>query len=473
VTELIGRDDLDVEGVLAHVVERAAFAVNARAFVLAAQLERGEPPAVHARGLPDERARDVAEALLEGRPQRADDHLLAAPVRSAGRDYGTLAALAGAPFLPGEQDLLQAYAALAAASLDAVVARRETEDRRRTAEILLAFAGDVGAARRSDDVVRAATDALRTLSLADVACVLLTDPHGRLRLAGDVGFTAEETARLAAVELDPAELPDLARLLSTPHDVCVVDGRSDGPWLAGLLRAVAVREAGLVGLRCQDHVHGLGLVGWRKPVTSRGATERAIQRLAGAGMQTTIGLDKTELLQQVQLQARTDPLTGLINRRRFLEVLAAEQARVTAQTSSAGLLFLDLDGFKQVNDTLGHAAGDGLLIDVAARIATCLGPDDTLARLGGDEFTVLSPAVATVDDLRALARRVLAATDAPCEVEGRRIVVRPSVGAVLVRPGGRADEALRAADEAMYAAKACGGGCLKLAEHSSAPSSAP
>jgi diguanylate cyclase (GGDEF)-like protein len=185
-------------------------------------------------------------------------------------------------------------------------------------------------------------------------------------------------------------------------------------------------------------------------------------------MQTTIGLDKTELLQQVQLQARTDPLTGLTNRRRFLEVLEGEQVRVTTQTRAAGLLFLDLDGFKQVNDSLGHAAGDALLVEVAARIAGCLGPDDTLARLGGDEFTVLSPAVATVDDLTALARRVLAATDAPCEVEGRPVVVRPSVGAVLVRAGGRADEALKAADEAMYAAKACGGGCVKLAEHSPA-----
>jgi diguanylate cyclase (GGDEF)-like protein len=185
-------------------------------------------------------------------------------------------------------------------------------------------------------------------------------------------------------------------------------------------------------------------------------------------MQTTMGLDKTELLQQVQQQACTDPLTGLTNRRRFLEVLEAEQARVTAEATASGLLFLDLDGFKQVNDTLGHAAGDALLIDVAARIGACLGPDDTLARLGGDEFTVLSPAVATAEDLAALAQRILAATEAPCDIEGQQVVVRPSVGGVVVGPGGRADEALKAADEAMYSAKACGGGCLVLGEHSPA-----
>jgi diguanylate cyclase (GGDEF)-like protein len=449
-------------------VERAAYAVNARAFVLAAQLEPGEAPAVHAQGLPSERAREVAHGLLEGRPHRADDHVITAPVRSAARDYGTLAALAGAPFIPAEQDLLRAYAALAAASLDAVVARRETEDRRRTAEILLEFAGDVGAARRSVDVVRAATRALRTLSLADAACVLLAEPDGGLRLAEATGFGAADLARLGDVTLDPAALPELARLLSTPHATALVDDRHDGPWLGGLLHHVGGRQAGLVGLRCQDHVHGLGLVVWRRPISSSSAIERAVQRLTGAGIQTTTGLDKTELLRQVELQACTDPLTGLTNRRRFVEVLGAEQERVTAEGRAAGLLFLDLDGFKQVNDGLGHAAGDALLLEVARRITACLGPEDTVARLGGDEFTVLAPAAATDADLVVLAECVLAATDTPCEVEGQRVVVRPSVGAVLLRPGAEADAALRAADEAMYRAKASGGGRVVLAHASRA-----
>jgi diguanylate cyclase (GGDEF)-like protein len=468
VTDLVGRDDPDVDALLAHVVERAAYAVNARAFVLAAQVEPGEAPAVHAQGLSPDRAGEVAAALLAGSPLGATDHVIAAPVRSASRDYGTLAALAMAPFIAAEQDLLQAYAALAAASLDAVVARRETEDRRRTAEILLAFAGDVGAARRSSDVVSAATRALRTLSHADAACVLLAGPDGRLRLADAVGFGPADLSSLTGAALDPSDLPELARLLSAPHGTALIDARSDGPWLDGLLDAVGVRQAGLVGLRCQDHVHGVGLVGWRTPVTSAAAIERAVQRLTGAGIQTTTGLDKTELLRQVHRQALTDPLTGLTNRRHFVETLGTQQARVTAEGGGAGLLFLDLDGFKQVNDGLGHAAGDALLIDVAHRVAGCLGPDDTLARLGGDEFTVLSSSVNTEGDLLALAERVLAATDAPCEVGGQRVVVRPSVGAALVRPGGEGDAALRAADEAMYRAKAAGGGRVVLAEHSQA-----
>ena len=468
VTDLVGRDDLDVDALLAHVVERAAYAVNARAFVLAAQVEQGEAPAVHAQGLSPDRAAEVAAALLAGSPLPAADHVIAAPVRSASRDYGTLAALATAPFIPAEQDLLQAYAALAAASLDGVVARRETEDRRRTAEILLAFAGDVGAARRTSDVVGAATRALRTLAHADVACVLLAGPDGRLGLAHAVGFGPADLSLLTDTALDPSDLPELARLLSVPHGTALLDARDDGPWFGGLLRAVGVRQAGLVGLRCHDHVHGVGLVGWRTPVTSPAVIERAVQRLMGAGIQTTTGLDKTELLRQVHQQALTDPLTGLTNRRHFVEMLGVHQARVTAEGGGAGLLFLDLDGFKQVNDGLGHAAGDALLVDIARRLAGCLGPDDTLARLGGDEFTVLSPDAATEAGLLALAERVLAATEARCEVKGQRVVVRPSVGAALVRPGGDGDAALRAADEAMYRAKASGGGRVVLAEHSRA-----
>ncbi len=265
------------------------------------------------------------------------------------------------------------------------------------------------------------------------------------------------------MRLDPQALPELARLLSAPHAAALVDDTSDGPWLDGLLRTVGVRQAGIVGLRCEDHVHGIGLVGWRTPITSAGATERAVQRLTGAGIQATIGLDKTELLQQVQLQARTDPLTGLTNRRRFLEVLEEEQARVTREGTAAGLLFLDLDGFKQVNDTLGHAAGDALLVDVAHRVDACLGRDDTLARLGGDEFTVLAPHVLTAAELVALAERVLRATDAPRPADDGGLVVRPSIGAVLLRPEGRADDALQAADGAMYDAKRSGGGRVQLA----------
>ena len=458
ISDLVGRDDLDVDAVLAHVVERAAYAVAARAFVLVAQLAPGQAPAVHSQGLSPDRAADVADRLLGGLPPKPGDHVIAAPVRSAARDYGQLAALAAAPFLPAELELLHAYAALAAAALDALAARLETEERRRTAEILLGFAGAVGAARHPDEVVQVAADAVRTLTSADVACVLLAGADGRLRLARHVGLRPAEERALEASCLDPAALPDLTALLTVPHEAVLADATAVRRWLGDLLHDVDVRQVGLVGLRCADHLHGVALAGWRSGGVDDRVGERLLERLTGAGIQTTIGLDKTELLQKVEVQARTDPLTGLVNRRHFLEALTAQQDRVTTHGSAAGLLFLDLDGFKQVNDRLGHAAGDALLVEVARRIGSCLAPADLLARLGGDEFTVLAPGVLCARDLVALADRVLAAGEVRAEGDGPLLAVRPSIGAVLLRPGDTAVDLLRAADEAMYAAKAAGGG---------------
>jgi diguanylate cyclase (GGDEF)-like protein len=466
-TDIVGRADLDLDAVLSQVAERAAYAVNARAFILAAHLESGDEPAVHVNGVDPARRLDLGRRLLEGRPLSDRDHAIVAPVRSAVRDYGRLAALGSAPFLPAEQELLKAYAALAAAALDALVARQEAEERRRSAEILLTFAGQVAGARRPSEVVQVGVEALRTLPEADVACVLLLEPDGLLAVAAAAGFTPDESRRLDEVRLPAHGTPQLRAFLSTPHEVAVVTAASDGPFLDGLLAAVGVRVAALVGLRCADHVHGLAFAGWRPSTGTPHVGPRLLDRLKGVGIQTTIGLDKTELLQQVQLQAQTDPLTGLTNRRAFMEALGAAQYEVTAQGSVAGLLFLDLDRFKSINDELGHAAGDQLLLQVADRLAGCLGPRDILARLGGDEFTVLLPAPHGRREVLDLSARMLQAMEAPIELAGRSLRIRPSIGAALLRPGGDASHVLQTADAAMYAAKTAGGGRVVLTDEAS------
>jgi diguanylate cyclase (GGDEF)-like protein len=472
VTELVGRPDLDLDAVLSQVAERAAYAVNARAFVLAAHLETHDEPAIHVNGVDPARRVELGRRLLEGRPLPDGEHAIVAPVRSAVRDYGRLAALGAAPFLPAEQELLKAYAALAAAALDALVGRQEAEERRRSAEILLTFAGQVAQARRPPEVVQVGVQALRRLPEADVACILLIEPEGTLAVADSSGFTAPEARVLEELRVPAEGSPELRAFLSTPHEAQVITTASDGPFFDGLLAAVGVRVAGLVGLRCADHVHGLAFAGWRNAATPH-LGPRLLDRLKGVGIQTTIGLDKTELLQQVQLQAQTDPLTGLMNRRAFLEELGAAQREVSAKGSVAGLLFLDLDGFKSINDTLGHAAGDALLLQVADRLGTCLGPRDVLARLGGDEFTVLLPAPQGRGAILGLADRILQVMDAPVELSGQSLQIRPSIGAALLSPGGGASAALQAADAAMYAAKTAGGGRVVMAEDITAGAERP
>ncbi|TFV44200.1 bifunctional diguanylate cyclase/phosphodiesterase [Blastococcus sp. TF02A-35] len=155
----------------------------------------------------------------------------------------------------------------------------------------------------------------------------------------------------------------------------------------------------------------------------------------------------------VRAEARTDELTGLPNRRALLGHAGTVVAAATTRRP-VGLLLLDLDGFKEVNDGLGHAAGDELLRQIGPRLAAELGPVDMLARLGGDEFAVLVPD-ADVDRAHELARRLHARLREPFTVEGQRLHVGASIGvATAPVPAAGVQELLRCADVAMYAAKA-------------------
>ena len=162
---------------------------------------------------------------------------------------------------------------------------------------------------------------------------------------------------------------------------------------------------------------------------------------------------RKEAEEQLRHQAFHDALTGLANRALFTD--RVEHALVLRSRASRGVavLFLDLDDFKAVNDTLGHAAGDGLLRGVGARLRDALLPSHTVARLGGDEFAILIEGVAGVSTAVDAAERLVSALHAPFDVDGREVFVTASVGIAL---GTDADELLRSADVAMYRAKAMG-----------------
>jgi diguanylate cyclase (GGDEF)-like protein len=152
-------------------------------------------------------------------------------------------------------------------------------------------------------------------------------------------------------------------------------------------------------------------------------------------------------------QARTDELTGLANRRGFLERVTQMEGRSAVGGGAFALLLLDLDRFKEVNDSLGHHVGDDLLIQVGGRIATALRPGDLLARLGGDEFAVILEN-ADADAATLVADRVLAALGTPFDVAGVTLHVDASIGvARCPEHAGDAATLLQRADIAMYAAK--------------------
>jgi len=167
----------------------------------------------------------------------------------------------------------------------------------------------------------------------------------------------------------------------------------------------------------------------------------------------------SQTLSAVQEQATHDQLTGLANRRLFHRRWRDALGTPGGPTA---LLYLDLDGFKPVNDTLGHEAGDALLVGVAKRLEELARAGDVVARLGGDEFAVILPGT---DEPAAglVAGRIVAALAEPFLVGGRPVSIGASVGVVAAPPGAEPEAELRRADDAMYAAKAAGRGCARVA----------
>jgi diguanylate cyclase (GGDEF)-like protein len=165
----------------------------------------------------------------------------------------------------------------------------------------------------------------------------------------------------------------------------------------------------------------------------------------------------TRLLDQVRHLAYHDPLTGLANRALFMQRIE----QLTGDGQRAVLLFIDLDDFKIVNDTLGHQLGDRLLVEVAARLNGGAEPGDLVARLGGDEFAVVVAEEGGADPVergQAMAAGLPARLAEPIEMPGLRLAAAASIGWAVAEPGGGAEELLRRADVAMYAAKDAGKG---------------
>ncbi|HYJ30413.1 MAG TPA: EAL domain-containing protein [Allosphingosinicella sp.] len=161
--------------------------------------------------------------------------------------------------------------------------------------------------------------------------------------------------------------------------------------------------------------------------------------------------------------ANHDPLTGLPNRFLFQKRMEAAIAHTEAHGGGFGILLLDVDDFKRVNDTLGHDAGDALLCTFAERITGALRPDDTIARLGGDEFAVLLTGVQEEKGVALAVEAILAALREPCHHSGRVLECQASIGASLCpEQGTDRAELLKNADVALYAAKSAGRGNLQI-----------
>jgi diguanylate cyclase (GGDEF)-like protein/PAS domain S-box-containing protein len=181
--------------------------------------------------------------------------------------------------------------------------------------------------------------------------------------------------------------------------------------------------------------------------------------VAGIVLNTRDVSDAKELQEQLVHEAYHDGLTELASRALFRESLE-EALAGSRRDDDVAVLFLDLDGFKEVNDSLGHAAGDHLLVQVAERLRGLVRDGDTVARFGGDEFALLVQSIVARADAETLGRRIVEEIGRPFAVDGRELHVGASVGLASAADAGDLEQLLRNADLAMYKAKAAGGGAV-------------
>jgi diguanylate cyclase (GGDEF)-like protein/PAS domain S-box-containing protein len=178
--------------------------------------------------------------------------------------------------------------------------------------------------------------------------------------------------------------------------------------------------------------------------------------------------------EQFRQLAHYDTLTNLPNRALFYDRLKQTLALAKRNSWTVGVMLADLDHFKSVNDTRGHAVGDKLLLQVAERLAKSVRASDTVARLGGDEFAVVLSRLSAPGDVTVVAQKIIAAFQAPFQVEGRPLLATLSMGAAVYPDDGTDQDALmNNADAAMYRSKEAGRNCFRLFSAAGSPDSRP
>jgi diguanylate cyclase (GGDEF)-like protein len=264
-------------------------------------------------------------------------------------------------------------------------------------------------------------------------------------------MSVEQRALLQGAELRPEDTPELVGMLTdrTPR---ILDDSTSSPALRGLLHGISSSDVVAVPLLEGATFLGVATAGWQAGEAPGSLDGDVVVRLRGVADQASTALQKARLLETVSHQATHDALTGLPNRMLFLDRLEAALPQA-GPGEQLGVLFSDLDRFKEVNDTLGHAAGDELLRQVAARLRAAVRPGDTVGRLSGDEFAIILPGLVEPADAHGLAQRVSECFAESFRLEGTDVVVGTSVGVAVHggAPGLRtADQLLREADAAMY-----------------------
>jgi diguanylate cyclase (GGDEF)-like protein/PAS domain S-box-containing protein len=280
-----------------------------------------------------------------------------------------------------------------------------------------------------------------------------------LELAANAIFLADREGRIVWANRAFSELTGYALEEVIRADTSFVkSGLQDEAFYADLWREILSGHAwrGMTTNRRKDG----SLYTVDQTITPLRSADGAITHFIAIQNDITLQRESSE---QERYLAYHDPLTGLANRRYFLDLQRGALLHAQRSNALVALLFIDLDRFKPVNDVLGHDIGDRVLCAVSKRLTASVRRSDTVARVGGDEFTILLPDLASREDAVMLATKVVAAISRPFIIDGHRVDIGASVGiAFYPFDGENPDELMRKADQAMYVAKNQGGGSYRL-----------
>ena len=305
-----------------------------------------------------------------------------------------------------------------------------------------------------EEVLGTIVDSARTLLGDDVAAICLVDRADPTRFVHVTSRGMPLGAETAVRRSRPSSTEPTWAAITADRVVLargpVLHGPEPGEWPGGRPPRAALAAPVHEG----QHPAGVLVLASADPARAYGMEEQAV--LEAFAEQVSLALTDALTLAEMD-RANHDTVTGLATRRLFMQRL--DEALTASPGPLVGVCFIDLDRFKMVNDTLGHAAGDQLLYEVGERIKACLRPGDSAARFGGDEFAVLVETVEDVGQVVAIADRIGESLRMPAWIDGRQVFVDASVGIVTAAPGRVDGEALvRDADVAMYEAKQTGAG---------------
>src|SRR4051794_6364177 len=405
-----------------------------------------------------------------------DDLLLVVMRRAGGDVLGILSVDEPADGRrPGDDDLdrLVAMAQVAALAIEQAQETERAARHRSALERLLSVSSRIADQRSRGGVLDEVCSGIRDALSFERVVVLLADDRGILRPAATVGWSIDDPVFARTLTL-----AQIAPLLQPAHEQfgCSLLEREQAEALLGLREPIyRSRSNGrgpfawdrhwlLVPLRGRDG-EARGVV-WADDPTDRLLPSRErLQALRLFSDQAAAALEAAHDYELTSHRAAHDSLTGLPNRATLAERLRHALQRVKRANGSVSVLFVDLDRFKDVNDALGHAAGDEVLRTVAARIDAGLRPGDTVARFGGDEFVVLCEDLGGAADALEVAERLRSSLAEPIPLPGGgTATVTASIGVALPdRPDRSAEMLLQAADRAMYEVKASGRDATRLA----------